>query len=111
MRCSLIINDILDYSKIEAGKIVLDPLPFHLPSLVGDTVKAMALAAHKKGLELAFQLDPSHSVRTSGRLWPLAPGACEPRRQCHQVHIARAKSWSASACRTATNTAPYSTSP
>ena len=54
----VIINDILDYSKIEAGKIVLDPVPFNLSDLVGDTMKSLALSAHKKGLELAFHLDP-----------------------------------------------------
>ena len=54
----VIINDILDYSKIEAGKIVLDPVPFNLSELVGDSVKSLALSAHKKGLELVFHLDP-----------------------------------------------------
>ena len=54
----LIINDILDYSKIEAGKIILDPQPFDLSALVGDTTTTLALMAHRKGLELAFHLEP-----------------------------------------------------
>jgi two-component system sensor histidine kinase/response regulator len=53
-----VINDILDYSKIEAGKIVIDPIPCKLDELVGDTLKSLALGSHKKGLELTFQLDP-----------------------------------------------------
>jgi two-component system, sensor histidine kinase and response regulator len=53
-----VINDILDYSKIEAGKIILDPIPCKLEEVVADTLKSLALGAHKKGLELAFQLDP-----------------------------------------------------
>ena len=54
----VILNDILDYSKIEADKIVLDPVNFNLCELVGDAMKSMAVLAHKKGLELAFDVAP-----------------------------------------------------
>ncbi len=54
----IVINDILDYSKIEAGKVTLDPVHFSLAEMMGNTVKALALSAHKKGLELAFSIDP-----------------------------------------------------
>jgi two-component system sensor histidine kinase/response regulator len=53
----VILNDILDYSKIEAGKITLDPIPFNLSELIGDGIKSLASSAHKKGLELAFQIN------------------------------------------------------
>ncbi len=53
----VIINDILDYSKIEAGRIDLAPVHFNLSELVGDTMKSLAVAAHRKNLELAFQVD------------------------------------------------------
>ena len=49
-----LINDILDYSKIEAGKIVLDPRPFDIADLVGEVLHSLAIPAHQKGLELAF---------------------------------------------------------
>jgi signal transduction histidine kinase/CheY-like chemotaxis protein/HPt (histidine-containing phosphotransfer) domain-containing protein len=49
-----LINDILDYSKIEAGKIVLDPRPFDVVDLVGEVLHTLAIPAHEKGLELAF---------------------------------------------------------
>ncbi len=55
----VIINDILDYSKIEAGKIVLDPTPFNLSEIVGDAMKSLATYAHQKGLEIAFHVDPN----------------------------------------------------
>jgi signal transduction histidine kinase/CheY-like chemotaxis protein/HPt (histidine-containing phosphotransfer) domain-containing protein len=53
-----IINDILDFSKIEAGKLDLDPITFGLRDVVGDTLKAIALRAHKKRLELACHTAP-----------------------------------------------------
>jgi two-component system, sensor histidine kinase and response regulator len=51
-----VINDILDFSKIEAGKLDLDSVAFPLRDSLGDTMKTLALRAHKKGLELACQV-------------------------------------------------------
>jgi two-component system sensor histidine kinase/response regulator len=51
-----IINDILDFSKLEARKVTLDRVEFDLESLTGETVKALALPAHEKGLELTYQV-------------------------------------------------------
>jgi signal transduction histidine kinase/CheY-like chemotaxis protein len=53
-----IVNDILDFSKIEAGKLALYDEPFDLSENLGDTVKSLAIRAHKKGLELACLIDP-----------------------------------------------------
>src|SRR5258708_7522504 len=53
-----VINDILDFSKIEAGKLELDALDLNLRSLLGGVMKTLALPAHEKGLELAFQVQP-----------------------------------------------------
>jgi len=53
-----IINDILDFSKIEAGRFDLERAPFHLRENLGDTMKALAVRAHNKSLELAFHLSP-----------------------------------------------------
>ena len=47
-----IINDILDFSRIEAGSLELESIPFSLRESIGDTIKALALDAHRKGLEL-----------------------------------------------------------
>ena len=54
----VILNDILDYSKIEAGKMVLSAVRFEVADLVGEAMKSMAVTAHRKGLELAFDIDP-----------------------------------------------------
>ncbi len=47
-----VINDLLDLSKIEAGKFDLDPADFDLRTLLDDTLQGLALRAHSKGLEL-----------------------------------------------------------
>ena len=52
----VILNDILDYSKIEADKMMLDPVAFNLPEVVGDAMKTVAIMAHRKGLELAVDI-------------------------------------------------------
>ncbi len=53
----VVLNDILDYSKIEAGKVVLDPAPFNLSDAVTDAVKILTLAARQKGIELALHVE------------------------------------------------------
>ncbi len=53
-----VINDILDFSKIEAGKLDLDPVGFSLRERLGETMRALSLAAHEKGLELTFRVAP-----------------------------------------------------
>ena len=51
-----IINDILDISKIEAGKLELEKLSFDLRSLIEATVKSFRVSALEKGLELNMHL-------------------------------------------------------
>jgi two-component system, sensor histidine kinase and response regulator len=53
-----IINDLLDFAKIEAGKLDLDPADFSLRATLGDTLRALAVRAHRKGLELVCQVQP-----------------------------------------------------
>jgi two-component system, sensor histidine kinase and response regulator len=49
-----VVNDILDFSKVEAGKLELDEIDFDVYNCVGETMKTMALRAHQKDLELAY---------------------------------------------------------
>jgi PAS domain S-box-containing protein len=53
-----IINDILDYSKIEARKLVLEKRDFDLAALLRQSVELLALKAHEKGLDLACHIAP-----------------------------------------------------
>jgi signal transduction histidine kinase/CheY-like chemotaxis protein len=53
-----ILNDILDFSKIEAGKLSIECIAFRLRDTVGSTLKALALRAHEKGLELTCRVQP-----------------------------------------------------
>ena len=54
----LLINDILDSSKIESGKLELDSIDFSLRDMLGDTLHSLSLQAHDKGLELAYHIHP-----------------------------------------------------
>ena len=61
-----IINDILDYSKIEAGKLTIENRAFNLCQLVEETVDSLAIKAFEKKLELICTADPSLPVQVLG---------------------------------------------
>jgi signal transduction histidine kinase/CheY-like chemotaxis protein len=65
-RLLTIINEILDYSKMEAGKTVLDSVAFHLPSVVKDVMRSLTLLAHQKGLELGVHIAPDVPAELTG---------------------------------------------
>jgi signal transduction histidine kinase/DNA-binding response OmpR family regulator len=53
-----VINDILDYSKIEAGKVELDRTPFSLRDCLESAIDLLAATACKKGVELGYLMHP-----------------------------------------------------
>jgi signal transduction histidine kinase/CheY-like chemotaxis protein/ligand-binding sensor domain-containing protein len=61
-----IINDILDYSKMEAGKLTIENTAFKLCQLVEQTVDTLAIKAFEKKLELICETDPSLPVQVMG---------------------------------------------
>jgi signal transduction histidine kinase/DNA-binding response OmpR family regulator len=50
-----LLNDILDLSKIEAGRMILEKVPFDLRSVAEDCVRAQAAKAQQKGVDLRFE--------------------------------------------------------
>ena len=66
-----LINDVLDLSKIEAGGLELEHIPFSLSDTVGDTVRTLAIRAAEKGLRLEYEVAdevPDGVVGDPGRL-------------------------------------------
>ncbi len=53
-----VINDILDYSKVEAGRLELEESPFDVRDALGETIHALGPRAHRKHLELAVHVEP-----------------------------------------------------
>ena len=53
-----LINDVLDFSKIESGKLDLEMAPFHLISCLEETLDLFAVQAYQKGLELVYAVAP-----------------------------------------------------
>ena len=52
-----VVNDILDISKIEAGKLTLENAKTNLNFIVNDSIDMMKFAAHQKNLELIVNID------------------------------------------------------
>ncbi len=61
-----LLNDILDLSKIEAGKMLLEKIPFNAVEVLRDCVKSQAAKASQKGIELRFDFDPAAVVEMLG---------------------------------------------
>ena len=61
-----ILNDILDLSKIEAGKMALEKVPFNLRTVAEECVKSYAGQAEQKGIRLQFAADEAELVNVQG---------------------------------------------
>jgi signal transduction histidine kinase/ligand-binding sensor domain-containing protein len=53
-----IVDSILDFSKLEASKLVLEPAPFDLQNLIADLSSSVASQAAQKGLVFTTEVDP-----------------------------------------------------
>lgn len=54
-----LINDLLDLSKLESGKLELEQIPYSPLELAGEVSRLMAASAWQKGVELVCEVDPS----------------------------------------------------
>jgi signal transduction histidine kinase/CheY-like chemotaxis protein/HPt (histidine-containing phosphotransfer) domain-containing protein len=61
-----LLNDILDLSKIEAGKMMLEKIPFNVRTVVEDCVKSQAAKASQKRIDLRFEVDAAAEAQIQG---------------------------------------------
>lgn len=61
-----LLNDVLDYSKIEAGKLELESTTFDVRDLFRKAVRTLAVRAQEKGLELLYVVDENVPVNAVG---------------------------------------------
>jgi signal transduction histidine kinase/CheY-like chemotaxis protein/HPt (histidine-containing phosphotransfer) domain-containing protein len=61
-----IVDDILDYSKLEANKLTLETTTFNLRELCDSIILLMERAAESKGIRLSLQIDPNVRLPVRG---------------------------------------------
>ncbi len=61
-----VVNDILDMSKVEAGKLELCHVPFNVPECVANTLASLAMLAKDKGSSLRWEIAPGVPSVVSG---------------------------------------------
>lgn len=61
-----LINDILDYSKFEAGRVELEVIPYAPRELLQESAELLAPRAFEKGIEIAIYADPAVPVSVIG---------------------------------------------
>ena len=61
-----LLNDLLDLSKIEAGRVELERVPFEVNELLTQTLTPLAVEARHKGLEMRSQIAPDMPARLVG---------------------------------------------
>jgi two-component system, sensor histidine kinase and response regulator len=61
-----LINDILDFAKVENGKLELERIPFELDDLAERVAETLAIRAHQKQLELAIHIRPDVATQLVG---------------------------------------------
>ncbi len=52
-----LINDILDLSRIEEGRLQLEPRPFDLLPFITETIDIFSFSAHDRGIDLQYRID------------------------------------------------------
>ncbi|WP_276379806.1 hybrid sensor histidine kinase/response regulator [Flavobacterium sp. H4147] len=58
-----LVQDLLDFSRIEAGKITVEKVPFYLPELIEDTAKNIQTVYKQKDIELIVNVDEKLNTR------------------------------------------------
>ena len=61
-----LLNDILDVSKIEAGRMEMEEIPYDLHETVADAVRILSVRSSQAGLELNYEIEPDVPARVVG---------------------------------------------
>ena len=61
-----LINDVLDFSKVEAGQLKIESIEYSLEDAMEQTVDVVSMEAHKKGLEISMDIDPRLPIMLIG---------------------------------------------
>ena len=84
-----VVNDVLDYSKIESGNVALESNCFDIRDLVEQTAELAAEDAMNKGVEMIPVTSSRIRLRGGGRRRPTSTGAGEPGVERGEVHRCR----------------------
>ena len=63
---SQLVQDLLDFSQIEAGKITIEKVPFYLPEIIEDTAKNIQTVYKQKDIELIINVDEQLNTKIVG---------------------------------------------
>ena len=61
-----LLNDVLDFSRMESKSVELDNVPFDLSKLVSDTARVFEIQAQQKGLSLNYEVSPEIPSELTG---------------------------------------------
>jgi len=59
-----IVNDVLDFNKIEAGKVVFEKIKFNLAEIIENICGLEKIKAEQKGVEFTIKIDPALNEKT-----------------------------------------------
>ncbi|MET0519659.1 MAG: ATP-binding protein, partial [Burkholderiaceae bacterium] len=62
----VIINDLLDVAKIEAGRVIIEQQPFSLHDCLREALHPLLVQAHEKGIQLHARVQPGVPLRAAG---------------------------------------------
>lgn len=62
----MLINDILDLSRIESGQLELERIPFDLQDELSRVYEIMCIRAHEKNIEMSIEIDPRVPLQLMG---------------------------------------------